>query len=243
MRENHFGEGVAERYDASSADMFSPSVVEPTVSFLAALAGDGPALEFGVGTGRIALPLRERGVEVHGVDLSAAMVAQLRAKPGGAEMPVTIGDFATTRVDASFALVYLVFNTINNLTTQDEQVECFVNAGRHMRPGGCFVVEVGVPSLQRLPPGETVRAFTVTPNRLGFDEYEVATQGLVSHHYWIEDDALRRLSVPFRYVWPSELDLMARIAGMRLRERWADWSRGSFTAESRKHISVWEKTA
>lgn len=243
MPEDHFGERVAERYDATSAEMFASSVVEPTVEFLADLAGDGPALEFGIGTGRIALPLHERGVEVHGIDLSEAMVARLRAKPGGDEITVTIGDFATTRVDGAFTLAYLVFNTINNLTTQDEQVECFVNVARHLRPGGCFVVEVGVPSLQRLPPGETVRAFTVTPTRLGFDQYDVVTQGLVSHHYWIEDDALRELSVPFRYVWPSELDLMARIAGMRLRARWSDWSREPFTAESRKHVSVWEKTA
>lgn len=232
---------MAERYDASSAEMFAPSVVAPTVDFLAELAGDGPVLELGVGTGRIALPLHQRGVEVHGIDLSEQMVAQLRAKPDGAEIPVTIGDFAHVRVDATFTLVYLVFNTINNLTTQDEQVECFVNAARHLRPGGCFVVEVGVPSLQRLPPGETVRAFTITSDRLGFDEYDVVTQGLISHHYWIEDDALRRLSVPFRYVWPSELDLMARIAGMRLRERWADWNRAPFAADSRKHISVWER--
>ena len=222
--------------------MFTPAVVEPTVDFLAELAGDGPVLEFGIGTGRIALPLRQRGIDVHGVDLSEAMAAQLRDKPGGDEIPVTIGDFATARVDQRFTLVYLVFNTINNLTTQDEQVECFVNAARHLRPGGRFVVEVGVPSLQRLPPGETVRAFTVTPTRLGFDEYDVVNQGLVSHHYWIEDDTLRELSVPFRYVWPSELDLMARVAGMRLRDRWADWARAPFTAESRKHVSVWEKT-
>lgn len=241
MPEDHFGEHVAERYDETSAEMFAPSVVEPTVEFLAALAGDGPALELGIGTGRVALPLHQRGVGVHGIDLSEAMAARLRAKPGGDEIPVTIGDFATTQVDTTFTLAYLVFNTINNLTTQDEQVECFVNAARHLRPGGHFVIEVGVPSLQRLPPGETVRAFTVTPTRLGFDEYDVVTQGLVSHHYWIENAALRELSVPFRYVWPSELDLMARIAGMRLSERWADWTREPFTAESRKHISVWEK--
>ncbi len=243
MPEDHFAEQVANRYDATSEEMFAPSVVEPTVSFLADLAGDGPALEFGIGTGRIALPLHGRGVEVHGVDLSEAMVARLRAKPGGNTIPVTIGDFAATRVDHTFTLAYLVFNTISNLTTQDAQVECFINAARHLRPGGCFVVEVGIPNLQRLPPGETVRAFTVTPSRLGFDEYDVVTQGLVSHHYWIEDDALRELSVPFRYVWPSELDLMARIAGMRLRERWADWRRERFTAESKKHVSVWEKNS
>jgi SAM-dependent methyltransferase len=223
--------------------MFDPAVVNPTVDFLAQLAGDGPALELGIGTGRIALPLRERGVAVHGIDLSEAMVARLRAKPGGGEIPVTMGDFATARVDHTFTLAYLVYNTINNLTTQDEQVECFVNVARHLRPGGCFVIEVGVPSLQRLPPGETVRAFTLTPDRLGFDEYDVVNQGLVSHHYWREDGEFRQVSMPFRYVWPAELDLMARIAGMRLRERWSDWNRAPFTAESPKHVSVWEKTS
>jgi SAM-dependent methyltransferase len=241
--DDHFGERVAARYDLDAADLFDPAVVEPAVDLLAGFAGGGRALELGIGTGRIALPLARRGVEVHGVDLSEAMVAQLRAKPGGADIPVTIGDFATVRVDATFTLVYLVFNTISNLTTQDEQVECFVNAARQLRPGGCFVVEVGVPDLQRLPPGETVRAFTLTPKRLGFDEYDIVNQGLISHHYWVEDDALRELSVPFRYVWPSELDLMARIAGMRLRERWSDWTREPFTAQSRKHVSVWEKTS
>lgn len=239
--DGYFDEPVAARYDDGSSHLFSPEVLEPTVDLLAELAAGGRALELGIGTGRVALPLAARGVEVHGIELSRAMVARLREKPGGAGIPVEIGDFASTRVGGTFALAYLVFNTINNLTTQDEQVECFVNAARHLRPGGHFVIEVGVPSLQRLPPGETVRAFTVTPTRLGFDEYDVVTQGLVSHHYWIENAALRELSVPFRYVWPSELDLMARIAGMRLSERWADWTREPFTAESRKHISVWEK--
>jgi SAM-dependent methyltransferase len=234
---------VAAGYDSPSEGMFDPTVVNPTVDFLAQLAGDGPALELGIGTGRIALPLRDRGVEVHGIDLSEAMVARLRAKPGGGEIPVTMGDFATTRVDHTFTLAYLVYNTINNLTTQDEQVECFINVARHLRPGGCFVIEVGVPSLQRLPPGETVRAFTVTSDRLGFDEYDVVNQGLVSHHYWREDGEFRQVSMPFRYVWPAELDLMARIAGMRLRERWSDWDRAPFTAESRKHVSVWEKSS
>jgi SAM-dependent methyltransferase len=241
--EDHFGEQVAAGYDSPSEGMFDPAVVNPAVDFLAQLAGDGPALELGIGTGRIALPLRDRGVEVHGIDLSEAMVARLRAKPGGGEIPVTMGDFATTRVDHTFTLAYLVYNTINNLTTQDEQVECFINVARHLRPGGCFVIEVGVPSLQRLPPGETVRAFTVTSDRLGFDEYDVLNQGLVSHHYWREDGEFRQVSMPFRYVWPAELDLMARIAGMRLRERWSDWDRAPFTTDSRQHVSVWEKSS
>jgi SAM-dependent methyltransferase len=222
--------------------MFDPAVVEPVVDFLAELAGEGAALEFGIGTGRIALPLAKRGVRVRGIDLSEAMVAQLRAKPGAEDILAAIGDFAATTVDGTFALVYLVFNTIMNLTTQDEQVACFRNAAAHLEPGGCFVIEVGVPGLQRLPPGETVRAFTVTPTRLGFDEYDVVKQGLVSHHYWIEDGRLENVSMPFRYVWPSELDLMARLAGMTLRERWSGWKREPFTSESTKHVSVWEKT-
>ena len=240
MPEDYFGERVAARYDEwdASAD---PAVVEPIVDFLAALAGDGGALELGIGTGRIALPLAARGVRVHGIDLSSAMVARLRAKPGAEAVGVTLGDFATTRVDGTFALVYLVINTIMNLTSQDEQVACFANAAAHLEPGGCFVVEVGVPQLQRLPPGETVRAFDVSADHLGFDEFDVAAQGLVSHHYREVDGRLEVNSVPFRYVWPSELDLMARLAGMRLRERWAGWRREPFTAASEAHVSVWEK--
>jgi SAM-dependent methyltransferase len=241
VAKDYFGEGVAERYDESSADMFDPAVVEPVVDFLVGLAGDGAALELGIGTGRIALPLAQRGVRVHGIDLSDAMVAQLRAKPGGGDIPVAIGDFATTTVEGTFSVAYLVFNTIMNLTTQDEQVACFRNAAAHLEPGGCFVIEVGVPGLQRLPPGETVRAFTVTPTRLGFDEYDVVSQGLVSHHYWIEDGRLGNVSMPFRYVWPSELDLMARLAGMTLRERWSGWKREPFTSESTEHVSVWHR--
>jgi SAM-dependent methyltransferase len=238
--EDHFGERVAERYDESVADMFEADAIGPVVDFLAELAGDGAALELGIGTGRIALPLAERGVRVHGVDLSEAMVARLRAKPGGESIDVAIGDFATTRADGTFSLAYLVFNTIMNLTTQDEQVACFQNVAAQLEPGGCFVIEVGVPNLQRLPPGETVRAFTVSDTKLGFDEFDVASQGLISHHYRVVDGELELLSVPFRYVWPSELDLMARLAGMTLRERWTSWTREPFTSESTKHISVWQ---
>ena len=243
MPEDHFGERVAARYDESSADMFEPAVVDPVVEFLAELAGDGAALELGIGTGRIALPLAARGVRVHGIDLSEAMVARLRAKPGAEAIGVTIGDFATTTVDGRFSLAYLVFNTINNLTTQDDQVACFRNVAAHLEPGGCFVIEVGLPQLQRLPPGETIRAFDVSPTHLGFDEYDVARQGLISHHYSLVDGELEVVSMPFRYVWPSELDLMARLAGMTLRERWSGWKREPFTSDSTKHVSVWEKTA
>ena len=243
MPEDHFGEHVAARYDESSAEMFDPAVVEPVVDFLVDLAGDGAALELGIGTGRIALPLAERGVRVHGIDLSEAMVARLRAKPGAEQIGVTIGDFATTKVDGEFALAYLVFNTINNLTTQEAQIACFENVAAQLEPGGCFVIEVGIPQLRRLPPGEIFVPFDVGPTHLGFDEYDVAMQGLISHHYSLVDGAWEASSTPFRYVWPAELDLMARIAGMTLRERWSGWSREPFTSESRKHVSVWERPA
>jgi SAM-dependent methyltransferase len=243
MPEIYFDERIAKGYDAGATDMFDPAVVDPAVDFLADLAGDGDALELGVGTGRIALPLSQRGIRVHGIELSPAMVEQLQAKPGADDVGVTIGDFATTRVGETFTLAYLVYNTIENLTTQDEQVECFQNVAAHLEPGGCFVIEVEVPALQRLLPGETVRAFHVSPTRLGFDEYDVAAQGLVSHHYWVGDGELGVFSQPFRYVWPSELDLMARIAGMTLRERWSGWKREPFTSDSTTHVSVWEKTA
>jgi SAM-dependent methyltransferase len=242
MPEDYFGDRVAARYDESSAEMFEPAVVDPVVDFLADLAGDGAALELGIGTGRIALPLARRGVRVHGIDLSEAMMAKLKAKPGAEAIGVTIGDFATTTVEGTFSVAYLVFNTINNLTTQDEQVACFQNVAAHLEPGGCFVIEVGVPALQRLPPGETVRPFDVSPRHLGFDEYDIVSQGLVSHHYSRVDGEWEAVSMPFRYVWPSELDLMARLAGMTLRERWADWKREPFTSESTKHVSVWETT-
>jgi len=239
MTQNHFGEELAARYDDLAANMFAPEVVEPAVDFLAELAGGGSALELGIGTGRIALPLAQRGVHVHGIELSEAMVARLRPKPGGEDIAVTIGDFATTTVDATFSLAYLVWNTINNLTTQDQQVACFANAAAHLEPGGCFVIEVGVPKLRRLPPGQTYVPFDVSPDHLGFDEYDVVNQGLVSHHYY--PAVGEQVSMPFRYVWPAELDLMARLAGMSLRERWSDWNRAPFTAESTKHVSVWQK--
>jgi SAM-dependent methyltransferase len=242
MPEDYFGERVAARYDDDS-EMFDPAVVEPAVDFLAGLAAGGAALELGIGTGRIALPLAGRGVKVHGIDLSEAMVSRLRAKPGSEEIGVTVGDFATTRVDGMFSLAYLVFNTIANLTTQDEQVACFQNVADHLAPGGCFVIEVGVPSLRELPPGETGRVFDLSPTHVGVDELDPATQGLVSHHFSLVDGEWELNSVPFRYVWPSELDLMARLAGMTLRERWASWDRAPFTKESTKHVSVWEKAA
>jgi SAM-dependent methyltransferase len=241
MPKDYFGEPVAERYDESTADLSGPPTVDPVVDFLVDLSFDGTALELGIGTGRIALPLSQRGIRVHGIDLSEAMVSRLRAKPGADRIGVTVGDFATTTVAERFSVAYLVFNTIMNLTTQDEQVACFQNVAAHLQPGGCFVIEVMVPDLQRLPPGETVRPFTVSATRLGFDEYDVASQGLVSHHYWAVDGKLEGNSMPFRYVWPAELDLMARLAGMSLRERWRGWKREPFTSDSRNHVSVWQK--
>jgi SAM-dependent methyltransferase len=242
MPENHFGERIAERYDESSADMFDPAVVEPVVDFLEELAGDGAVLELGIGTGRIAIPLAMRGVRVAGIDLSEAMVAKLKEKPGAEEIDVTIGDFATSRVDGGFSLAYLVFNTINNLTTQDEQVACFENVAAHLEPGGRFVIEVGVPGLRTLPPGERFQVFDFSDDHVGIDEYDVANQGLISHHFSLVDGTWELVSMPFRSVWPAELDLMARIAGMTLRERWSGWQREPFTDESTKHVSVWEKT-
>ena len=238
--DGYFDERVAERYD-DDTEIFDPAVVDPVVDFVAEIAGGGRALELGIGTGRIAVPLAQRGVPVHGIELSKAMAARLRAKPGGEDIGVTIGDFATSRVDGTFSVAYLVFNTIMNLTTQAAQVACFRNVASHLDPGGCFVIEVGVPGLQRLPPGETIHAFHVSETRWGLDEYDVARQGLTSHHFEIIDGRLERFSVPFRYAWPAELDLMAQLAGMKLRERWSGWNREPFTSDSRKHVSVWEK--
>jgi SAM-dependent methyltransferase len=237
---DQFEERVGRRYDEAVAEMFDESVVAPAVELLNELAGSGPVLELGIGTGRIALPLARRGVEVHGIDLSPAMVEQLRTKPGGADIPVTSGDFATTTVPGEFTLVYLVFNTIMNLTTLEEQVACFRNAASHLQDGGRFLVEVGVPQLQRLPPGETVRPFHISETHLGFDEYDVASQAMVSRHHSLVDGRWEVRSIPFRYVWPSELDLMALLVGMTLRERWAGWRREPFTSESTSHVSIWE---
>lgn len=241
MPETHFDEWIAARYAALWPELFDPAVIDPTVDFLADLAGTGAALELGIGTGRIAVPLARRGIRVHGIELSPAMVDQLHPQRGESDIGVTVGDFAQTNVGGSFDVVYLVRNTITNLTTQDEQVDAFRNAARHLRPGGCFVIENYVPNIQRLPPGETVHVVTATPNHVGFEEYDLAAQIAYSHHYWVIEGQLKTFSSPHRYVWPTELDLMARIAGMSLRERWSTWTRDSFTGDSRNHISVWEK--
>jgi SAM-dependent methyltransferase len=241
LPENYFDERIAKSYEAKWPLLHTPEMIDPVVDFLVDQAEEGPALELGIGTGRIAIPLSQRGVEVHGIELSPAMVEQLHAKAGSDKIGVTIGDFSNTGVDGTFTLAYLVRNTIANLTSQDDQVACFCNVAAHLEQGGRFVIEVYIPELRRLPPGETVHAFTVTPAHLGFEVYDVATQVAYSHHYWVVDGQLETFSAPFRYVWPSELDLMARIAGMRLRERWSDWDRAPFTSESRSHVSVWEK--
>ncbi len=239
MRENHFDTEVAERYDEDSAGMFAPEVLGPTVDVLADLAGGRPALELAVGTGRVAIPLAARGVHVHGIELSEAMVARLRAKPGGDAVDVTIGDMTNVRVEGRFWLAYLVFNTIGNVASQDDQVAVFENAAAHLAPGGRFVIEVGVPTLRRLPPGDRFVVFDRSEDHVGIDEYDVTTQLAWSHHYSREGDGFRHGVLPYRYVWPSELDLMARIAGLRLEHRWADWDRSPFTADSTKHVSVW----
>jgi SAM-dependent methyltransferase len=241
MAENVFTGWVARGYDAASADMYAPAVLEPTIDFLSSEAGDGRALELAIGTGRVGLPLAARGVDVHGIELSADMVEQLRAKPGGEAIPVTIGDMATTRLGRAFPLVYLVYNTISNLLTQTEQVACFESAAAHLEPGGCFVIECFVPPLQRLQPGERFLPFDVTPEHLGFDTVDVVAQLLVSHHYYLQDGRAALFESRHRYTWPAELDLMARIAGLQLRDRYADFDRSPFTATSGKHVSVWQK--
>jgi SAM-dependent methyltransferase len=241
--DGYFGEQVASRYDESSAEMFGPGAVTPVVDVLAELAAGGRALELGIGTGRIALPLAARGVPVHGIDLSRAMVARLWAKPGADAIGVTIGDFATTQLDGSFRVAYLVFNTIMNLTTQDAQVACFRNVATQLEPGGRFVIEVMVPDLRLLPPGQTAVPVRISHDSWAFDLYDVATQQMSSNYVEIVDGRAEYSHYPFRYVWPSELDLMAQLAGMRLRERWAGWNRAPFTGESRQHVSIWEKPA
>jgi len=239
--DGYFGGRVAASYDESAVAMFDPGVLEPAVEVLADLAGSGSALELGIGTGRIALPLARRGIPVHGIELSRAMIARLRAKPGGDAIGVTIGDFATARVDGTFSVAYLVFNTIMNLTTQAAQVACFRNVAAHLESNGCFVIEVGVPDLRRLPPGQTVVPFHVSPTKWAFDVYDVATQAMSSNYVEVVNGRGEYTSIPFRYVWPAELDLMAQLAGLRLRARWAGWGREPFTSESCQHVSIWEK--
>ena len=239
--EGYFGERVAATYDEHSGGMFDPDVVAPAVETLARLAGDGAALEFAIGTGRIALPLAERGVRVAGIDNSEAMLAQLRAKPGAERVEALVGDMAATRVDGEFSLVYLVFNTIFNLVEQDGQVACFENAAAPPPRGGRFVIEARVPELQRLPLGQTVLPWRADPEAMSFYVYDVVTQRLSGRHYYFEDGRAQPSPIEMRYAWPAELDLMARLAGMRLEDRWGGWSGEPFTALSPAHVSVYVK--
>lgn len=240
MLENYFDEDVAATYDLEHGGQDGP-MLAACVDRLEALSAGAPALEFAIGTGRVALPLAARGVAVSGIELSHAMVDVLRAKPGGGQIPVTMGDMCATRVPGAFGLVYLVFNTINNLTTQAAQAACVQNAAKHLAPGGRFVIEVQVPPLQDLPRGATHRSFALSETHWGIDAFDLTTQAFTSHHVWMEHDRVRRLSIPMRYVWPSELDLMAAQAGLRPEHRWADWTQAPFCADSRAHVSVWRK--
>ena len=239
--DGYFGERVAALYDQSSADLADPAVLTPVVDLLAGLADGGRALELGIGTGRIALPLAGRGVAVHGIDMSRPMVARMREKPGGDSIGVTIGDFATTRVDGWFAVAYIAFNTIMNLTSQAAQVACFRNVAAHLQPGGRFVVEVMLPDLRRLPPGQDTVPFHASRTRWAYDQYDVATQSMTTNYIEVVNGRGGVRTIPLRYVWPAELDLMAQLAGLHLHERWADWQRSPFTSDSAQHVSVWEK--
>ncbi|MEY2449188.1 MAG: hypothetical protein QOH79_2664 [Acidimicrobiaceae bacterium] len=241
MPKNYFDDRTARFYDRGTSDMFRPEVLDPTVEFLFDLVGTGRALEFAIGTGRVALPLHQRGVPVAGIDLSPQMVAQLRAKPGADDIDVIIGDMTSTRVSGTFRVVYVVFNSIGNLLTQAEQVDCFRNAAAHLEPGGFFVVEKGVPNLEHLSPRRRLEVFTASQDFLGFDEVtDFVGQQAVSHHYGVSNDTAKGWSVPWRWAWPSELDLMAQLAGMTLHERWSTWTRSPFTEDSTSHISVWQ---
>jgi SAM-dependent methyltransferase len=231
---------AARRYDTPGTGMFAPEVLGPTVDRLAALAGTGAALEFAIGTGRVAVPLAGRGVPVTGIELSQPMVDQLRTKADEATIPVVVGDMATASAPGAYTLVYLVFNAVSNLLTQAEQVACFRNAARHLSPGGRFVIELWVPELRKLPPGQQAVVFQADPGYIGLDTYDTLNQHVVSHHFWFGED--RQAGVfrsPHRYIWPAELDLMAQLAGFELESRHTDWVGGEFTAESRSHVSVY----
>ncbi len=241
--DGYFGERVAASYDDPADRMFQPEAIGPAVSLLAELAGSGRALELAIGTGRIGLPLSQRGVPVHGIELSKAMTARLRGKPGGDAIDVTIGDMATTRVDGTFALAYLVFNTINNLTTQQAQAACFRNAAGHLVPGGRFLIETSLPPLRHLPPGQDILGYRTGPGGIVSYSFDHASQQYRGHYAEFSHGTGQYRTIPFRYVWPSELDLMAQLAGLQLRDRWAGWNREPFTTDSHSHVSVWEKPA
>jgi SAM-dependent methyltransferase len=240
-----YGERVAPAYEEIHANLFASEVVEPAVDLLAELAGGGPVLELGIGTGRIALPLAGRGVEVHGVDASEAMVTRLRAKPGGDRIPITMGDFATVPVEDDFSLIFVVFNTFFGLLTQDDQVACFQNSAARLKPGGCFLIEAFVPDMQRIAPGQHVGVISVGEDEIHLDvsRYDAVAQRGDASRVLISEQGVKMYPVQIRWAWPSELDLMARLAGLRLRERWGGWRREPFGEESRRHVSVYEKPA
>ena len=231
---------TAERYDTPGTGMFAPEVLGPTVDRLAELAGDGQALEFAIGTGRVAVPLAERGVPVTGIELSPPMIDRLRTKADEATIPVIVGDMATAIAPGKYTLIYLVYNTIANLLTQAEQVACFRNAARHLTPGGRFVIELWVPELRKLPPGQQATVWHSEPGYIGLDTYDVLRQQVVSHHFRFGTgrEATHAIS-PHRYIWPAELDLMAQLAGLELETRHGDWAGADFTADSRSHVSVY----
>ncbi|MEA3055412.1 MAG: hypothetical protein QOD30_844 [Actinomycetota bacterium] len=244
MASNLWEREIAEVYDATTAAMFAPEVLGPTVDVLAELAGDGPALELAIGTGRVGLALAGRGVTVHGIELSPHMADRLRAKPGADAIDVTIGDMTSTRIGVTCSLVYLVFNTIMNVTTIDEQIAVFENAAAHLHPGGRFVLEIVVPQLRRLPPGELARVFTLEPGHVGIETFDDVIGQVSWSHHWIDADGrMVRHSAPYRYIWPAELELMGRLAGFRLRDRWADWDRSPFTNDSPSQVAVFEKVS
>jgi SAM-dependent methyltransferase len=237
-------EDTAATYDSDAAEQFDPEVLGPTVEFLAQLAEGGPALEFAIGTGRVGVPLSERGVAVTGIELSEPMVMRLRRKVDEAKLPVVVGDMATTVVPGAgdFSLVFLVWNSISNLRTQSEQTQCFRNAALHLRTGGRFVIDLWVPALRRLTPGQRIVPVALREEHLVFDTYDTATQECASHHYYRDaDGSIRHQVGSFRYIWPAECDLMAQLAGLELESRWADWAGNPFTAESESHVSVWRK--
>lgn len=235
-------EQTAERYDEGLGTMAAPKVLDPTLEFLAGLVGDGQAPEFAIGTGRVGIPLGERGVSVSGIELSQPMVDQLRRKVSAERLPVAVGDMATTVVPGEFSLVYLVFNTIGNLRTQKEQVACFANAARHLAPGGAFVIELWIPGIRRCPPGQVAVPFHLDEHHVGLDTYDMVTQQGTSHHYTrAEDGTIRYGASNFRYIWPAECDLMAELAGLEMEQRVADWDGSPFTSDSPSHVSVWRK--
>ena len=241
MPENIFTGPIATCYDELDQYMFTDSVLTPVIDFLEDLADGGRTLEFAIGTGRVAIPLHARGIDVHGIELSTDMVRELYTKISEKAIPTYIGDMASVKASGKFKLVYLVYNTITNLITQEEQINCFCNAANHLEEGGYFLIEVSIPAVQKLPMGETLHTFEASSKHIGIDEYDLLNQTVTSHHYRINQHRVDMFDSTHRYAWPSEYDLMARIAGMKLSQRWSTWKRDAFTSESMSHISVWQK--